>query len=82
MVLTNFVSQTELSPLPQLAKVTQQIGPEQLGQVRFQATYWRARFATSDSHVVAKPKATVQVIGREGLTLIVVPIEQSTGRVF
>lgn len=75
MYSTDLFSQAEPSPFRQTAQVIQQIGPNQLGQIRFQATYWRASFARSNQEAIAKPETMVRVIGRDGLTLIVVPIE-------
>ena len=74
-MITNQLTQTELAPFHGIAQVTKQIRPDHLGRIRFQATYWNAKFAASNQQHVAEPHTKVQVIGREGLTLIVVPLD-------
>jgi len=46
------------------------------GRVRFMATTWFARFYQPGSQTEALPGTSVKVIGREGLTLLVVPIDE------
>lgn len=53
------------------AIVDSTIWPGERGQVRFQATWWKARCAQP---VPLFAGSRVQVIGREGLTLWVVPL--------
>lgn len=44
------------------------------GRVYFQATYWPTRLANSNSPQPLPPGSCVQVLGRDGLTLFVQPV--------
>lgn len=55
-----------------MAIVDSTIWPGERGQVRFQATWWKARCAHP---VPLFAGARVQVIGRDGLTLWVIPLQ-------
>lgn len=52
--------------------VEETITPEKPGRVRYQATSWPARLY-HDAPVTLLPKDPVYVVGRQGLTLLVVP---------
>ncbi|MEM1369889.1 MAG: NfeD family protein [Cyanobacteria bacterium P01_H01_bin.15] len=77
MSLTTFLQQTELSPFQGRAVVECAIKPLYPGRVYFQGTYWPARLATHNS-ISLHPGDLVEVLGREGLTLLVRPL--TTGR--
>jgi membrane protein implicated in regulation of membrane protease activity len=55
------------------AEVVESITQTRVGRVRFQGSYWRARFAMLHTQQDAYPGELVEIIGREGLTLIVRP---------
>jgi membrane protein implicated in regulation of membrane protease activity len=60
------------------ATVEEAIAPEHTGRVAFHATSWPAKFApehtfSSDHPIVVFPGDRVQVVGIEGITLIVIP---------
>lgn len=44
------------------------------GRVRFQATHWPARLYGQYNQVTLLPNDLVMVVGRQGLTLLVVPV--------
>jgi membrane protein implicated in regulation of membrane protease activity len=46
------------------------------GRVYFQATYWPARLFQPSSLSELNPGEPVEVVGREGLTLLVKPLPQ------
>ena len=75
MSLSDFRIQTELFPFSGIGKVEETISAQQLGRVRFQATYWRARFQQPSYPQAIAPGNQIRIVGREGLTLLVVPLE-------
>lgn len=50
------------------------IAPEQPGRVKYKASYWPARFYHQQEQTTLLPNAPVCVVGREGITLLVVPV--------
>ena len=56
----------------QIATVEKRIDRYQRGRVRYQGTYW---YAVLTQQAVALPGDRVLVIGQEGITLLVKPIE-------
>jgi NfeD-like C-terminal, partner-binding len=63
----------EFFPQAAIGEVEQTVTRHQRGRVKFMATTWFARFY-HPSCAEALPGMPVRVIGREGLTLLVVPI--------
>lgn len=63
-----------LFPEPSPGKVEQTIATTQPGRVEFQATYWPARFYHCEGEVTLVPDDPVMVVGRQGITLLVVPV--------
>lgn len=43
------------------------------GRVYFDATYWPARLYDASQYEKLQPSETVYVVGRQGLTLLVIP---------
>lgn len=68
---TTFPTTTEMFDRPALGQVIKTISPDQRGRIKFEATYWFARFHDPDIKTNALPGTLVSVIGREGLTLLV-----------
>ncbi|MGB3240432.1 MAG: NfeD family protein [Geitlerinemataceae cyanobacterium] len=74
----------ELFPTPEIAIVDVTISGDRPGRVKYQSSYWPARFFDSPNdancaieHSIAlKPKEEVMVVGREGITLLVTPIDR------
>lgn len=60
---------------PFKGQVESEVGMFHQGRVRFQATSWFAQLYP-DSDMTLHPGEWVNVIGRQGLTLLVVPINQ------
>ncbi len=54
--------------------VEETITETQSGRVKFQATYWPARYYGQDNQVTLLPNDQVTVLGRQGITLLVVPV--------
>ena len=75
MSLTFAPETIEFFPQARIGEVEEIITLNQPGRVRFMATTWFARFYQPNSQVEALPGTPVKVIGREGLTLFVVPID-------
>lgn len=59
---------------PKLARVTEPIIPLWEGLVFFEGTYWQARFHDPNCQTTVYPGQKVEVIDRELLTLLVMPI--------
>ncbi|MEM8637899.1 MAG: NfeD family protein [Cyanobacteria bacterium P01_G01_bin.54] len=47
-------------------------GPSRRGQIRFQGGWWTARCELPN--VILHPEQLCQVVGRKGITLLVVPL--------
>jgi hypothetical protein len=60
----------------ELGEVEQTITSHQRGRVRFMATYWFARFYQPCGQTEVLPGTGVRVIGRQGLTLLVMPVDE------
>ncbi|NET30822.1 MAG: hypothetical protein F6K19_02310 [Cyanothece sp. SIO1E1] len=56
-------------------KVLKSITSNNAGRIRFQGTDWPAQFYRPNLKVTVDPDATVQVLGREGIVLLVAPME-------
>ncbi|OLP16394.1 hypothetical protein BST81_21645 [Leptolyngbya sp. 'hensonii'] len=67
----------EFFPQTGIGQVEQTITQQQRGRVKFMASYWFARFYQPSGAMSAWPGTTVRVIGREGLTLLVAPIDEA-----
>lgn len=59
-----------------LSEVEQTITPHQRGRVRFMATSWFAQFYQPNGQTETLPGTSVRVIGRQGLTLLVMPVDE------
>lgn len=57
---------------PGYGVVDQPIAPCQPGRIRFQGTYWKAELAHTGCEKLGSGEF-VQVVGRKGITLLVVP---------
>jgi membrane protein implicated in regulation of membrane protease activity len=55
----------------QRAVVATIIHPHRTGRIKFQGSWW---FARCDHNITLHPGETVQVIGRQNITLLVEPI--------
>lgn len=66
-------SEVTLFPEPVTGTVEEAITPTQPGRVRFQATSWPARLYNSDDRITLTPESAVSVVGRQGITALVVP---------
>ena len=62
---------------PSLAKVDKAIAPNQTGRVKFKASFWNAQFYSQDCQLVAQPGDSVQVLGRQGIRLLVLPANET-----
>lgn len=68
-----------LFPKPGKGIIEQIITESQPGRVNFQATYWPARLYYPEQEVTLLPNTPVTVVGRQGITLLVVPVEMEEG---
>lgn len=75
MSLTGIPQAIEFFDQPGMGEVEETITLNQLGRVRFMATTWYAQFYFPLPPQEILPGQKVRVIGREGLTLLVVPID-------
>jgi len=64
----------ELFDKPGTARVERAFGPNQRGRVFFEGTYWPAKFYIPETLINAEVRSIVTVIGRQGLTLLVMPL--------
>ncbi len=74
MSLSDFLQNTDLFPLQGQGIVQQAILPPYSGRVRFRATYWPARLSQTTTLGKLQPGDPVEVVGRDGLTLLVQPL--------
>lgn len=64
---------------PGIGEVVQAISPKHRGRVKFRASFWPAKFyLESQTDEPALPLEQVVVIGIDGITLLVMPIDAST----
>jgi hypothetical protein len=75
MSLTSLPETIEWFTYIELGEVEQAITPHQRGRVRCMATSWFARFYQPNGQAEVLPGTTVKVIGRQGLTLLVMPVD-------
>ncbi|MFE4104986.1 NfeD family protein [Almyronema epifaneia] len=68
-----FDTVTEFFQTPGLGRVERAIVADKRGRVFFNGTYWPAQFYESEQLAIAEAKTWVSVLGRRGLTLLVVP---------
>lgn len=69
-----FPETIEVFPQPVLGKVDLSIAPSHLGRVNALGSIWYARFYDSSCQNVMRPGDRVAVIGRQGITLLVMPM--------
>ncbi len=75
MSLTSLPGTIEWFAYVELGEVEQAITPHQRGRVRCMATSWFARLYQPNGQTEVLPGTTVKAIGRQGLTLLVMPID-------
>lgn len=66
----------DLFPFQGRGTVNRLVTLQHPGRVYFQATYWPARLFQMDTVKCLQPGDAVEVVGREGLTLLVRPLSQ------
>lgn len=64
----------EFFPAPLPGIVEEAISLNTPGRVKFKSSYWPARLYQVENEIVLCPDQFVNVIGREGLTLLVCPV--------
>ncbi|MFB2968920.1 NfeD family protein [Aerosakkonema sp. BLCC-F183] len=57
-----------------MGTVEKTISQNQPGRVKCLGSYWPARFYHSNCDVVVFPDEVVKVVGRQGITMLVVPV--------
>lgn len=75
-------SRIELFAQPGIGEVVQVIAPNRRGRVRFRASFWPARLYSevdrqAQTQYPALPTEKVTVVGRDGITLLVMPMGSS-----
>ena len=73
-----FANHKNIVPLKGKGKVEQEIKPLQPGRVYYRATYWPAQFSNLNCTAKVLPGDSVKVVGRQGLTLLVLPNDSIT----
>lgn len=68
-----FIDQIDIFPKPVPGIVEQTITHVRPGRVKFQSSYWPAKLYQPNGEIILRPQQTVMVVGREGITLLVVP---------
>jgi membrane-bound ClpP family serine protease len=71
---TQFVAMPVMFNQPVLSKVEQAIAPNHTGWVKYQGSFWQAQFYRSSYQMTVKPGEWVKVVGRQGIRLLVVPV--------
>ncbi len=56
--------------------VEETINPKYPGRVKYKATFWPAQFYNQQEQVTLLPNESVTVVGRQGITLLVVSISK------
>jgi len=77
MHLTDVFQTPELFPYRGRGVVARTISPADRGRVRFQASYWPARLFNGSWCQPLAPGEPVEVVGREGITLLIKPLGRS-----
>ena len=57
-----------------MAEVMEAIAPNHGGRIAFQCTFWPARYVDSSYEGTIPCGSSVKVVGREGLTQLVMPL--------
>ena len=73
MSLTTLLGNSDLFPFNGTGKVEQTITHKHSGRVYFQSTYWPARLHDTASQFKMVPGEAIKIVGRQGLTLLVIP---------
>lgn len=66
----------KLSLFQRQGRIDRRVTAQNPGRVYFYATYWPARLAPTATRNELHPGDQVEVVGREGLTLLVKPLSQ------
>ena len=66
----------DLSPFQGRGTVNRLVTTQHPGRVYFQATYWPARLSPTATLHDLQPGDPVEIVGRDGLTLLVKPLSQ------
>lgn len=74
MALSILSQSSDLTTFQGRGIVERTITPSTPGRVCFQASYWPARFFQPDASGDLHPGAPVEVVDRDGLTLLVKPL--------
>ena len=74
MSFTPFPESIYIFSHPGIGSVDWAIAAHCPGRVSFQATTWPAKFYQTDSQAVVQPHQSVQIVGIQGITLLVQPI--------
>jgi membrane protein implicated in regulation of membrane protease activity len=74
--MKTFSSKTVWFDTPSLVTVDRAIAPAQLGRVKFQSSFWNARFQDAGCRVRVEAGAWVWVVGRQGTQLLVEPVRE------
>ena len=74
MALSTLSPSSDLTTFQGRGIVERTITPSTPGRVYFQASYWPARFFQPDASSDLHPGAPVEVVDRDGLTLLVKPL--------
>ena len=72
--MKTFSSTTVWFDAPSLVKVDKAIAPAQVGRVKFQGSFWTARFQSAACRVGVGAGEWVWVVGRQGTHLLVEPV--------
>ncbi|MEO1069830.1 MAG: NfeD family protein [Cyanobacteria bacterium J06638_6] len=74
MTLSTLSPSSDLTAFQGRGIVERTITPSTPGRVYFRASYWPARFFQTDANSELSPGAPVEVVDRDGLTLLVKPL--------
>lgn len=77
MNITSFLRTSAEPTVNPIARVDKTITGCEPGRVYFQGTYWPAKLKQPNYTVQLFPGTKVQVLGRESLTLLVIPVQNT-----
>ncbi|MBE7384486.1 MAG: NfeD family protein [Leptolyngbya sp. SIO1E4] len=78
MSLTTFLENSKGRSFSNFGRVERTINGYYPGRVYFKATYWPARLQQPQETCKLSPGSWVRVMGREGLTLLVSPVQDTS----
>jgi membrane protein implicated in regulation of membrane protease activity len=75
-MMNKFAATPEMFSQPVICQVDGAIAPDRTGRVKYQGTFWKAQFYRASGQRMVKPGEWVKVVGRQGIRLLIVAIDE------